>query len=80
MIFHMKTTLIISDPVMRRIKQEAAREGRTISELVEAALRLFLEGRTKPPVKLRPLPTFNSGGWYIDPADREAIYSLPEED
>jgi hypothetical protein len=80
MIFHMKTTLIISDPVMRRIKQEAAREGRTISELVEAALRLFLEGRKKPPVKLKPLPTFNGGKWFIDPADREAIYSLPDED
>ncbi|MFN8582881.1 MAG: ribbon-helix-helix protein, CopG family [Gemmatimonadaceae bacterium] len=38
---HMKTTLNIDDSVMARLKREAARSGRTMSELVETAL----EGR-----------------------------------
>lgn len=72
---HMKTTLNIDDTVMKRLRQEAARQGRTMSELVEAALRLLLQ--TKPErvkKRLRPLPTFDSGGHLVDIADREALY------
>ena len=36
----MKTTLNIDDTVMRRLKQEAAARGCTMSELLESALRL----------------------------------------
>ena len=36
----MKTTLNIDDTVMAELKREAARQGRTMSELVETALRL----------------------------------------
>jgi hypothetical protein len=35
----MKTTLEIDEAVMRELKARAAREGRTMSELVETALR-----------------------------------------
>lgn len=35
----MKTTLNIDDQVMKRLKEEAARRDRTMSELVEAGLR-----------------------------------------
>jgi predicted transcriptional regulator len=35
----MKTTLNIDDTVMKRLREEAARTGRTMSELVESALR-----------------------------------------
>jgi hypothetical protein len=68
----MKTTLTIDDRVMARVKQEAARRGCTMSELVETALRRLLEerrGRQTPP----PLPTFKSGGALIDVADRDAL-------
>ena len=41
----MKTTLVIDDQVMRRLKQEAARQKCTMSYLVEAALRLMLDAR-----------------------------------
>ena len=34
---HMKTTLNIDDTVMAELKREAARQGRTMSELVESA-------------------------------------------
>ena len=55
MDIHMKTTLQIDDGVMRELKMRAARDGRTMSELVEAALRRLLDER--PPDKdLPPLP------------------------
>ncbi len=39
----MKTTLNIDDGVMKRLRKEAARQGKTLSEMVEAALRRSLE-------------------------------------
>jgi hypothetical protein len=38
-----KTTLTIDDSVMRLLKQEAAKRGCTMSELVESALRLAFD-------------------------------------
>src|SRR5206468_4718572 len=56
MVFHMKTTLNIDDTVMSRLRREAARQGKTISELVAAALRLLLHDRIqKRKKKLPPL-------------------------
>lgn len=79
MVFHMKTTLIIDDHIMKRLKVEAVRQGRTISELVEAALRLLLEGeREKKPPRLPPLPSCKLGGALVDIADREALYETME--
>lgn len=77
MVFHMKTTLVIDDTVLDRLRQEAARQGRTISELVEAALRSFLQQRPKRP-PLPPLPSFDSGGALVDISDREALYQAME--
>ncbi len=79
MVSHMKTTLVIDDQVMKRLKVEAARQGRTISELVEAALRHLLEApREKRPAKLPPLPSCKLGGALVDIADREALYEAME--
>jgi len=76
MVFHMKTTLNIDDTVMNRLRREAARQGRTMSELVEAALRLlFHTSREIKKKKLPPLPTFNGGKELVDIADREALYN-----
>lgn len=77
MFFHMKTTLVIDDTIMAWLREEAARRDKTISELVESALRLMLE--TEPtPEELPPLPRFDSGGAYVDIADREALYQAME--
>jgi hypothetical protein len=77
MVSHMKTTLVIDDAVMARLKRESLRSGRTMSELVETALRRFLQ--TKPDaVTLSPLPSFDSGGALVDIADREALYRAME--
>jgi hypothetical protein len=77
MVFHMKTTLNVDEGVMARLKAEAARQGRTMSELFEAALRLYL-GQRQPVRKLRPLPGFHGGGTYVDVADRAALYDAME--
>jgi hypothetical protein len=75
--FHMKTTLNIDDTVMAQLKREAARQKRTMSDLVETALRnLFHRQRASPEVS--PLPTFRSGGSFVDIGDRDALYQAME--
>ena len=71
--FHMKTTLNIDDTVMAELKREAARQGRTMSELVETALRLLLASRRKRR-RIPVLPKFRSGGAPVNVADRDALY------
>jgi hypothetical protein len=75
----MKTTLIIDDTVMARVKREAAERRCTMSELVEAALRGYLE-RPKKVKRLPPLPSFKMGGELVDIADRNALYDAMERD
>jgi Arc/MetJ family transcription regulator len=43
----MKTTIDIDDTVIAELKREAASQGRTMSELVETALRLLLSSQRK---------------------------------
>jgi hypothetical protein len=73
----MKTTLNIDDTVMARLKREAAKQGRTMSELVETALRLLFQGQKKP-VRLPRLPRYRSGGHLVDISDRDALYRAME--
>ena len=74
----MKTTLVIDDQLMRRLKQEAARRGTTLSALVEGALRLWLENTKKGRMKPKPLPVFHGGRLLVDISDREALYDAME--
>ena len=78
MVYHMKTTLNIDDSVMASLRREAARTGRTMSELVETALRQLLR-RPSRVSELAPLPSFDSGGALVDVADREALYRAMED-
>ena len=75
MVIHMKTTLNIDDTVMLRLKKEAARSGRTMSELVETALRQLLKTRTGEP-ELPPLPSFDGGGALVDISNRDELYRV----
>ena len=77
MVNHMKTTLNISDVTMNRLKHEAAKQGRTMSELVESALRAMLEPRAEAKA-LPPLPAFGTGGARVNVANREALYDVME--
>ena len=78
MIFHMKTTLNIDDTVMNRLKRESVRQSRTMSELVEAALRAFLRAPGHSSNDLPKLPRLRSGGARVDVADRDALYEMME--
>jgi len=79
MVFHMKTTLVIPDPVFRDLKRRAAERNETLSALVTEYLR---KGRTERPksVKLPPLPSFNLGREKVNVADRDALYEATESD
>ena len=77
MFFHMKTTLNIDDTVMAQLKREAVRQGRTMSDLVETALRLLFRSQKKRE-DLSDLPSFHSGGALVDIADRDALYQAME--
>ena len=79
MVSHIKTTLNIDDTVMARLRQESARQKRTMSELVEAALRLlFAANKEAKKKKLPPLPSFDGGKLRVDIADRNALYDVME--
>lgn len=77
MFFHMKTTLTISDAVMRKLKERAARTGKTMSELVESALRESLAKPENTAVKIT-LPTFHGGKPKVDISNRDMLYDVME--
>jgi hypothetical protein len=73
----MKTTLNIDDAVIAQLKREAARQGRTMSELVETAVRMLFR-TTKKREELPPLPMFRTGGMLVDVAKRDVLYQAME--
>jgi len=73
MVFHMKTTLIIPDPVFRDLKKRAVERNTTLSELATEYLRMGLQGRQKPR-RLPRLPSFSAGPPLIDLTSRDEIY------
>ena len=75
----MKTTLDLDDTLMRRLKEEAARRNTTMCALVEAALRLILDGDEEALERSRtlpPLPSWSGGKPRVDVADGEALNAL----
>ena len=79
MIICMRTTLVIPDTLMKQLREKAARENKTISAIVEGAIRACLQP-AEPPAKLRPLPTYRGGGYRVDVSNREALYTVMEAD
>ena len=77
MEIHMKTTFNIDETVMAELRREAARQGRTMSELVETAFRNLFQPQKKAG-ELSPLPSFTSGGSLVDIGDRDALYQAME--
>jgi hypothetical protein len=77
MVSHMKTTFNIDDSVMTRLREESVRQGKTITALVESALRLLLR-QEKSQKTLKELPSFDGGIPRVNIANREALYDLME--
>ena len=79
----MKTTFNIDDSVMQALREEAARRRTTMSSLVEAGLRRFLQDCKDLEAKrdmLPPLPKLHMGKPLVDYADREALYRFFDEE
>jgi hypothetical protein len=73
----MKTTVVLDDALVARLKREAARQNRNMSEIVEMALHLLFKTPRRP---ARPpkLPRYNMGKELVDLADRDALYDAME--
>ena len=81
-VLKVRTTLEIDESVAQRLREEAERQRTTMSGLVDAILRLGLampEPAGTAPKQLPPLPTWRSGGFRVDIADREALYQVLDE-
>lgn len=76
----MKTTLVLDDRVVRRLREVAAERGVTMSSLVEAGLRRVLDEPDEAPPTLPPLPSWTSGGARVDVADRDALQAPLDAD
>ena len=75
MVFRMKTTLIIPDPVFRDLKRRALERKETMSALATEYLVRGMNEAAKPKHPFR-FPTFSAGPPKVDVADREALYDL----
>ena len=75
MVFHMKTTVIIPDPVFRDLKRRAADRNETMSALVTEFLVQGLHESEKPKRPFR-FPTFSAGQPRVDVDNREALLDL----
>ena len=72
----MRTTLDIEDGLLRRARRKAAHEGRTLTGLIEEALRALLGRPARPRRRFRlRLPTRRGTRLPdVDIADRDALY------
>lgn len=73
MLLCMRTTLDLEDAVIERARRRAAREGTTLTDIVERALRLFLGRRAEPST---PLAT----RWVVVRGEREPAVDLADRD
>ncbi len=83
MYTHMKrTTLILDAALHAELKRRAVSESRTLTEVVERALRMGLDAMHAPRRARVNLPSFDLGPFLIDPARRDLRPGEPaaEED
>lgn len=78
----MRTTIRIDEALYREAKATAAKTGRTVSEIIEDAVRQALHGRNQAPPEAAPLPTFGGSGVVegVDLAANAAVRQVMDED
>lgn len=82
MLCHMRTTFRLDDALLKETKQYAARTGRTVTAVVEDALREVLaRGRPHRKRGRTRLPTFRGGGVRpgVDLDDTAALLAVMDE-
>jgi ribbon-helix-helix CopG family protein len=83
MLLHMKrTTLVLDAALYAALKRRAATEGRTLTDVVERALRL---GLSAPSPARRPrvaLPSYDLGPFLVRPGESDAARrgTVPREE
>jgi hypothetical protein len=78
----MRTTINIDDALLAEAKQVAARTGRSLTAVVEDALRESLHRRRHTTRRVVELPTFGEGGVQpgVDLDDSAALLDLMDHD
>lgn len=78
----MRTTVVMSEHIYRAAKARAAEDGRSVSELIEDAVAMFLRGAAAPSPDVRPLTVFGGSGVLrgIDLADTSSLRDAMETD
>jgi plasmid stability protein len=77
----MRTTINLDDDLLAEAKQVAARTGRSLTAVVEDALRQSLHRRHPPTRQSVELPVFGEGGTQpgVDLDDSAALLDLMEQ-
>ena len=76
----MRTTLDVEDRLLRDAKRRAVQDGRTLTAVIEAALRQYLAPtpRARTPFRLHLLTKKGSLLSGVDLADRDSLYDRME--
>ncbi len=75
----MRTPLDLDEGLVRELRKRAAHEGRTLTSLVEEAIRLLLRSRSSPRrFRLRWVVRKGEGPAAVDVVDRVALYDWME--
>ena len=78
----MRTTITIDEALYRRAKAKAALTGRTVSGVIEDAVRDSLRPGNRGAAELRPLPTYGGSGVLpgVDLTSNAAVLDLMDDD
>ncbi len=78
----MRTTIRIDDELYRAVKARAAREGRTVGEVIEDALRVHTSTRRVAAPAPAPLPVYGGTGVLpgVDLGDPGGLRDLMDRD
>lgn len=75
----MKTTLVLDDALVDRVRERAKERGVSMSSIVEEAIVRMLTEKAPPNHPPLELPSFNSGGYLVDITDRNAMYDALDD-
>jgi plasmid stability protein len=81
MLICMRTTINLPEALAQAAKARAAAEGRTLTSLIEEALRTVL-AQTEEFADVEPLPEYGTpgGGFFVDLTDRDAVWTALDAD
>ena len=76
----MRTTITLDEGLLRRAKERAASQGKTLSDVISDSLQVLLAEQPQPRHKIT-LPTFGGSGFQpgVDLEDKEALAVLLED-